>query len=101
MSAKFGGDVDVLQMFARGVPDEITGRLDIDYLIDIPNASVARMALAWMSDQGNEVTLAQRHPPDDVARAWRGVLRGCITHNIAIPHHLRGFAMRLGIVLPS
>lgn len=98
---KFGRDVDILKMHARGVPDEIKGRLDIDFLIDIPNRSSALTALEWMTDQGNEVTLAQRHTSDEVARAWRGVLRGCITHDVVIPHYLRGFAKRLGIMVPS
>lgn len=98
--AKFGHDLQgVKEIFNSGIPFE--DPLAIDYLIDIPNASVALQALEFLQDQNNEIELRKRHSPADVERAWRGVLRGCLNHGVAIPHNLRGFARRLGVVLPE
>ena len=98
-SAMFGQDVPLRRIFNAGIPEEIVGKLDIDYLIDIPNQSTALAALEWMQDQNNELDMRKRHTPEEMERAWRGVLRGCLAHGLAVPHNLRGFARRLGLVL--
>lgn len=95
---KSGIDLDWFEsIFNRGIPFE--GPIDINYLGDITNQSVAHQALAWMSDPNNEFELAKRHTAEDVSRAWKLVLRGCLQYGVAIPPHLRGFARRLGLVL--
>ena len=96
-TSAYGVNLDFFEkIFNRGIPFE--GPVDIEYLGDITNVSVAEQALAWLSDQNNEFELLKRHVPADVARAWTLVFQGCLQHGVAIPRHLRGYAARLGVV---
>lgn len=97
----FGADLNAVRAAFGLTAIPFEGPIDIDYLGDIPNASVAREALTFMRDQNNEIELHKRHVPEDVERAWRVVLRGCIAHGVVIPYDLRGFARRLGLVVPG
>jgi len=98
-SGRSGSDLDFFEdIFNVGIPFE--GKIDVGYFIDIPNADIARRALRFLSDQNNEFELRARHPEDDMLRLWRGVFRGCIAHGVEIPADLKGYAKRLGIIVP-
>jgi hypothetical protein len=75
------------------------GKIDIEYLLDIPNRSVAGQALRFM--QVNEIELQKRHSPAEVERMWKGVLRACIAHGEPLTPNLAHYAKTLGIVLPG
>lgn len=99
-SAGRGENLDFFEaIFNRGIPFE--GPVDIDYLGAIDTAAKAKAALKWLSDPNNEFELQKRHTQEDVARAWALVFRGCIAQGVTIPDRLRGYAARLGVVLPD
>lgn len=77
------------------------GKLDIDYLLDIPNADVAQRALDFMDNQINEMELAKRHTPAELQRMWKGVLRAAIAHGVPLTTTQATYAKVLGIVLPG
>jgi len=76
------------------------GPIDIDYLLDIPNADVARRALEFLDDQVNEITLQERHGWADMQRMWKGVLRACIGFGVPLRPDQQAYARVLGIELP-
>lgn len=79
----------------------IEGKLDISYLLDIPNRDVAQRALDFMDNQINEIELAKRHSHVDMQRMWRGVLRACLAHGVPLTQNQATYAKSLGIVLPT
>lgn len=76
------------------------GKVDVNYLIDIPNESSARAALTFLDNHVNEIELHKRNGPAAVQRAWKGVLRGCIAHGVELTADQKLHARALGIVLP-
>lgn len=78
----------------------VDGPIDIEYLLDIPNRSIAQRALDFLDEQGNEIELSKRHSPADMQRMWRGVLRACIAHGVPLTPEQSTYAKVLGIVLP-
>ena len=86
---------------ANLISEEITGKIDIEYLLDIPNRSSAQRALDFIDNQTNEIELHKRHPPHEMQRMWRGVLRGCIAHGVPLTQNQSTYAKMLGIVLPG
>jgi len=98
-NGRTGDDLNYFEdIFNVGIPFD--GKIDIDYFISIPNADTARRALRFINDQNNEFELRKRHGQDDIVKLWRGVFRGCIAHGVEIPADLKGYAKRLGIVVP-
>lgn len=77
----------------------VEGKLDIGYLLDIPNQDIARRALDFMSNQINEIDLAKRHTPMEMQRMWKGVLRSAIAHDVPLTQNQATYAKVLGIVL--
>jgi len=78
----------------------VEGKLDIAYLLDIPNRDVAQRALDFMSNQINEIELSKRHTPAEMQRMWRGVLRSAIAHGVPLSQNQATYAKLLGVVLP-
>lgn len=83
------------------ISDEIKGKLDINYLLDIPNRSVAQKAIDFIDNQTNEIELSKRHTPQEMQRMWKGVLRACIAHGVPLSTNQATYAKVLGIVLPG
>jgi hypothetical protein len=77
------------------------GKIDIDYLLDIPNRDIAQRALDFMNNQINEIELSKRHSYPDMQRMWKGVLRACIAHGVPLTQNQAHYAKSLGIVLPG
>ena len=77
------------------------GKVDVGYLIDIPNADIAQRALDFLSDQVNEIELHKRNGAGDVKRAWRGVLRACLAYGVPLTPENALYAKSLGIGLPQ
>jgi hypothetical protein len=75
------------------------GEIDIDYLLDIPNAEVARRAYEFLKDRNNQIELFKRHGQEDMQRMWRGVLRGCIAHGVPLPDNHLKYARMLGVAI--
>jgi hypothetical protein len=76
------------------------GKLDIEYFCDQPNASVARAALTFLEDGGNEIELHKRHTSSEVNRLWRSTFRACIAHGVPLSDNQKQYARMLGVVLP-
>lgn len=77
------------------------GKLDVGYFLDIPNADVARRAIAFLSDQVNEIELHNRHSSTEVEQMWAGTLRACLAHGVELTPEQALYAKTLGIVLPG
>lgn len=75
------------------------GKVDIAYFLDQPNAEVARRALEFLSDQGNEIELRKRHGAADIEQLWRGTLRSCVGHGVPLSDSQRLYAAALGVAL--
>jgi len=84
-------------------PDDITfkGPLDIEYFERVPNADIARAKLAWIMRPANEIELRKRHDPEEVARMWRAVFRGCLMFGVPIPDKLKPYGRAIGVVFPE
>ena len=76
------------------------GKFDIDYLCDIPNASVAWATLRFLTDGGNEITLHQRHTSSEVERVWRSLFRACLAYGVPLSDNEKQYARMLGVILP-
>jgi len=98
-TGRTGHQLDMFEdIFNVGIPFD--GRIDVDYFTMITNADIARRALRFISDQNNEFELRKRHDESDMLRLWRGVFRGCIAQGVEIPADLKGYAKRLGVIVP-
>ncbi len=77
------------------------GPIDIDYLIDIPNADIARKALAFLMDDVNRIDLSKRHTPAEMQRMHRGVFRGCLAHGVTLTANQKQYARMCGVIIPT
>lgn len=92
-----GNDLSLTDIFSVGIPFE--GDVDVAYFCNQPNASTARSALKFLSDQNNEIQLRGRASHADIVRMWKATFRACIAHGIEIPKGLKGYAKRLGVIV--
>lgn len=93
---------DIEVAFGAGlISEEIQGKIDIDYLLDIPNRSIAQKSLDFISNGPNEIELNKRHSHVEMRRMWTGVLRACIAHGVPLTQEHARYAQSLGIVLPG
>lgn len=75
------------------------GPLDEGYFLDQPNAEVARRALEFLADKGNELEVFKRSGQAVLDRLWRGTLRSCLARGVALSEQQRLYARVLGVVL--
>lgn len=87
------GPLDALG--AQYIPFE--GPLDVSYFLDQPSADVARRALEFLSDRGNEIEVHRRNGTAELERMWRGTLRSCLGHGVPLSDDQRLYAAALGV----